>query len=110
MSKLAEKRRLRAEALENEMRLYSVTTPDGIKKLWSIVGLDGVKAIIYYYNRVERKSNGNIIKVEDVIFDQGLLFNSGLELRRIEKRFVNYFKKAGAEVVMRRERIPNYSL
>ncbi len=110
MSKIEEKRLQRVEKLEEEMKHTAVATPEGYKRLFELVEKHGVKNAVYYFNTVEKRISGNVFKKEDIVFDQGLIFNNGLELRRIEKHFVNHFKKAGVEVMMKRERLPGYSL
>lgn len=111
MSKADEKRQQRTESLMDEMSRCIVATPEGLKKLGAIVDQYGVKNAVYYYNTVEKKVSGMVaFKKEDVVFDQGLIFKNGLELRRIEKRFVNFFRDNGCEVVEKRERVPGYSL
>lgn len=110
MSKAEEKRQQRADSLTEEMKTYKVATPEGYKRLSDLVDQHGVQNAVYYFNTIEKRIAGNEFKKEDEIFDQGLIFKNGLELRRIEKRFVNYFRNNGCEVLMKRERMPGYSL
>ena len=92
----AEKFRLKQLELKPKMNRIMINTLDGKQTLLHLSETVGVRNRVRYFNNTESGKK---------VFDRGLIFNDGFEIRGVDASCVNY---TNAPIIEKRERIPNF--
>lgn len=102
-----QKAEVKKRIVEYEMDHEIVSTMDGKFSIHKLATEHGVKNRVQWFNIVEVKKGDDYVKSKRT-HDYGLIFNNGLEIRRIKKKYFDYFKDV--ELIEKRERNSNYKL
>jgi hypothetical protein len=94
--------------LKEEMSKTFITTINGKVNLLDLCETIGIKDRVAYFNLIERKvesksrTMNNDYEVVKLIHDRGLIFNNGLEIRKVDKNIFNLYPSV--DIIERRER------
>ena len=89
-----------------EMRRIWIHCPDRNRSLWDLASTEGVTRRIEYFAEIGRPTgscdNGGW-KIETKRTDVGLVFGNGLEIRKVDEKYFNFFKNV--EIIEKKERV-----
>jgi hypothetical protein len=104
---------------ELKLKLSAIVIQTIEKKttLFDLIKESGIKNLVLYYNVVELTKkmvgkDGKLTKTAEKVFDLGIEFNNGIEIRHVSQPTLNLCKNyiPNLTVIKRRERVPNYNI
>jgi len=106
MKKIKKTKEQVIEQTEMEMSFVQINTLDGKVSLLSLIKNVGVKNRVRYFNNVEKRCGISFAPVKK-IFNHGIIFNNGFEIKGVNSKYVNFTK---APIIEKRERVPDLKI
>lgn len=110
-------RKKRIAELKLKLSAIVIQTIEKKTTLFDLIKESGIKNLVMYYNVVEMTKkmigkDGELTKTAEKVFDLGIEFNNGIEIRHVSSATLNLCKKyvPNSSVIKKRERVPNYNI